>query len=81
MPYKNENTKTGSSLLLNICLQIDDLRLSLSRAEKEYGRREDMLRQEISDLQLVWKRMSCINLAMVVDQSWDFVTLMRTKFI
>ena len=33
--------------------QIEDLQLSLSRMEKESGRREDLLRQEISDLHQV----------------------------
>ncbi len=33
--------------------QIEDLRLSITRMEKESGRREDVLRQEISDLQQV----------------------------
>lgn len=33
--------------------QIEDLRLTVSRMEKEHNRREDMLRQEISDLQRV----------------------------
>ncbi|XP_021343080.1 TATA element modulatory factor-like isoform X4 [Mizuhopecten yessoensis] len=32
--------------------QIEDLRMSMSRMEKEHNRREDMLRQEISDLQM-----------------------------
>jgi len=38
-----------------MCLQqqIEDLQLSMSRMEKEHGRREDILRQEISDLQQV----------------------------
>lgn len=31
--------------------QIEDLRLTVSRMEKEHNRREDLLRQEISDLQ------------------------------
>ncbi|XP_056019918.1 TATA element modulatory factor-like isoform X2 [Ostrea edulis] len=31
--------------------QIEDLRMTVSRMEKEHNRREDMLRQEISDLQ------------------------------
>ncbi|KAK2152748.1 hypothetical protein LSH36_320g05005 [Paralvinella palmiformis] len=31
--------------------QIEDLQLSLGRMEKEHGRREDILRQEIADLQ------------------------------
>ncbi|KAK3092062.1 hypothetical protein FSP39_024833 [Pinctada imbricata] len=34
-----------------LVMQIEDLRLTLSRMEKEHNRREDMLRQEISDLQ------------------------------
>ena len=33
--------------------KIEDLRLTVSRMEKEHNRREDMLRQEISDLQRV----------------------------
>ncbi|XP_060071462.1 TATA element modulatory factor-like isoform X2 [Ylistrum balloti] len=32
--------------------QIEDLRMSMSRMEKEHNRREDLLRQEISDLQM-----------------------------
>ncbi len=36
-----------------LALQIEDLRMSISRSEKESGRREDVLRQEISDLQQV----------------------------
>ena len=34
-------------------VQIEDLQLSMSRMEKEHGRREDVLRQEISDLHQV----------------------------
>jgi len=34
--------------------QIEDLQLSVSRMEKEHGRREDIFRQEISDMQQVW---------------------------
>ena len=33
--------------------QIDDLRLSLTRQEREHAHREEMLKQEISDLQQV----------------------------
>ena len=33
--------------------QIDDLRLSLTRQEREHARREEMLKQEIADLQQV----------------------------
>ena len=44
-------------LCLFVCslfiFQIEDLRLSLTRQEKESSRREDVLRQEISDLQRV----------------------------
>ena len=40
-------------LLLLLWQQIEDLQLNLSRMEKEHGRREDILRQEISDLQQV----------------------------
>ncbi|XP_033753536.1 LOW QUALITY PROTEIN: TATA element modulatory factor-like [Pecten maximus] len=35
-----------------LIIQIEDLRMSMSRMEKEHHRREDMLRQEISDLQM-----------------------------
>ncbi|VDI70718.1 TATA element modulatory factor [Mytilus galloprovincialis] len=35
-----------------LIIQIEDLRLSMQRMEKEHNRREDMLRQEISDLQV-----------------------------
>ena len=35
-------------------VQIEDLQLSLGRMEKEHGRREDILRQEIADLQKVF---------------------------
>ncbi|KAK6171346.1 hypothetical protein SNE40_019555 [Patella caerulea] len=34
-----------------LIMQIEDLRISMSRLEKEHSRKEDMLRQEISDLQ------------------------------
>lgn len=34
-------------------LQIEDLRMSLARMEKEHSRREEMLKQENSDLQMV----------------------------
>lgn len=34
-----------------LVLQIEDLQLSMTRMEKEHGRREDSLRQEVSDLQ------------------------------
>ena len=37
----------------HICVQIEDLRLSLARMEKDHNRREEMLKQEISDLQMV----------------------------
>jgi chromosome segregation ATPase len=36
---------------LALVTQMEDLQLSLSRMEKEHGRHEDILRQEISDLQ------------------------------
>lgn len=39
-----------------VLLQIEDLRMSMSRMEREHGRREDQLRQEISDLQQVRNR-------------------------
>lgn len=35
----------------SLITQIEDLRLTVSRMEKEHNRREDLLRQEISDLQ------------------------------
>ncbi|XP_055954477.1 TATA element modulatory factor isoform X3 [Patella vulgata] len=34
-----------------LIMQIEDLRISMSRLEKEHSRKEDMLRQEIADLQ------------------------------
>ena len=43
--------------------QIEDLQLSVSRMEKEHGRREDILRQEISDLQQVGPTLGCITLS------------------
>lgn len=35
----------------SLIMQIEDLRMSLTRMEKEYGRREDLLKREIADLQ------------------------------
>ncbi|KAK3586049.1 hypothetical protein CHS0354_033172 [Potamilus streckersoni] len=35
----------------SLIMQIEDLRMSIARTEKEHSRREDMLRQEITDLQ------------------------------
>lgn len=35
----------------SLIIQIEDLRMSLTRMEKEYGRREDLLKLEIADLQ------------------------------
>ena len=48
-------TLFGDLYYIKLCLltQIEDLQLSLSRMEKESGRREDLLRQEISDLHQV----------------------------
>ena len=36
-----------------LLFQIEDLQMSLSRQEKENSRREDLLRQEVSDMQIV----------------------------
>lgn len=44
---RKSNTQEKESLIT----QIEDLRLTVSRMEKEHNRREDLLRQEISDLQ------------------------------
>jgi hypothetical protein len=41
--------------LLHFTCQIEDLQLTISRMEKDHGRREDILRQEVSDLQQVRK--------------------------
>lgn len=40
-------------MIFCVIWQIEDLQLSLCRMEKEHGRREDILRQEISDLHQV----------------------------
>ena len=36
-----------------LATQIDDLRLAMTRAERDHNRREDLLRQEIAHLQQV----------------------------
>lgn len=44
------------SILKLLCfLQVTDLRLTLQRAEQQQARKEDYLREEISDLQQVTK--------------------------
>lgn len=44
------------SFLKLLCfLQVTDLRLTLQRAEQQQARKEDYLREEISDLQQVTK--------------------------
>ena len=50
----NEDVNIICIIIINLfSLQIEDLQLSMTRMEKEHGRREDSLRQEISDLQQV----------------------------
>ena len=44
--------RTGVSPCV-VMLQIEDLRLSMGRLEREAARREDALKQEISDVQQV----------------------------
>lgn len=50
----------GITHIMIFCViwQIEDLQLSLCRMEKEHGRREDILRQEISDLHQVYNTCS-----------------------
>ncbi len=65
------------TVLLSLC-QIEDLRLSMSRMEKEQGRREDFLRQEISDLQQVRKLANNLNKINSAERAQVLIHPLRT---
>lgn len=50
---KSTSLKTSFINSVKFCVQVTDLRLALQRTEQQQARKEDYLREEISELQQV----------------------------